>query len=134
MDAPHDNVGAIGITFKTFWDGGWFELDSMKVQYTTDGGATWHDVTGLDMGRYPDDLDYLINVAFWEEAVPYLWTFDEVDGVNGIRIYGAPGAIGPDYEHFVGALELEVFAVIPEPATLALLALGNLRLARRRRH
>ncbi|MBN1852295.1 MAG: PEP-CTERM sorting domain-containing protein [Pirellulales bacterium] len=133
LDSPKENVAAIGVTFKTFWDGGWFELDTMKVQYTTDGGTTWVDVTGLDMGRYPDDLDYLINVANWAEVAPFLWTFDPIDGVNGVRIYGPPGGINPDVEHFVGAEELEIFALVPEPASLALLILGGLALLVRRR-
>lgn len=134
MDAPKDNVAAIGITLKTFGDGGWFQLDQMKVQYTKDGGVTWNDVTGLDMGRFPDDLDYLINVSNWAEVAPFLWTFDEIDGVNGIRLYGPPGGVPGGADNFVAALELEVFGLVPEPASLALLALGGLALARRRRH
>ncbi|MBN2021766.1 MAG: PEP-CTERM sorting domain-containing protein [Pirellulales bacterium] len=133
LDSPKDDVCAIGVTFKTFWDGGWFELGGMKVQYTTDGGTTWNDVTGLDMGRFPDDLDYLINVSTWEEAAPFLWTFDAVDGVNGMRIYGPPGGINGDVEHFVGALEMEIFAAVPEPASWTLLALGGLALLALRR-
>lgn len=134
LDAAKDNITAIGVSLKTFGDGGWFNLDAMEVQYTTDGGLIWTDVTGLDLGRYPADLNYLINTAVWAEVAPFLWTFDAVDGVNGIRIFGPPGGGLSDVDGFIAATELEVFAQIPEPCTLALLALGCLmRICRRRR-
>lgn len=133
LDSPKNDVAAIGITFKTFGDGGWFKTDTMKVQYTTDGGTTWNNVTGLDMGRYPTDLGYLISTANWPEVIPYLWTFDVIDGVNGMRIYGAPGGAMTDVDGFIGAEEFEIFALVPEPCTLVLLGLGGLALVRRRR-
>lgn len=132
FDEAKDNVAAVGVSLKTFGDGGWFKLDTMKVQYTTDGGSNWHDVTGLDLGRFPDDLEYLTTTANWAEVAPFLWTFDPIDGVNGMRIYGPPAGT-TDGDGFVGAVELEVFPLVPEPATLALLALGGLAAARRRR-
>ena len=133
LNSAKDNITAIGITFKTFGDGGWFNPDTMKVQYTRDGGTSWSDVTGLNMGRYPTDLNYLINTATWPEAAPFLWTFDSIDGVNGMRIYGAPGGGLTDVDGFIGAEEFEIFAQIPEPCTLVLLALSGLTLIRRRR-
>ncbi len=135
LDSAKYNVAAIGVSLKTFGDGGWFDLDAMKVQYTTDGGISWVDVTGLDLGRYPADLDYLINTANWAEVAPFLWTFDAVDGVNGIRVFGAPGGGLTDVDGFIGATELELFALIPEPSTVALLAFGCLMLTcLRRKH
>lgn len=133
LNSAQNDVAAIGITFRTFGDGGWFNPDTMKVQYTTDGGATWNDVTGLDMGRYLADLPYLIGTANWPESAPYLWTFDPIDGVNGMRIYGAPGGGMTDVDGFIGAEEFEIFAQVPEPCTLVLLGLAGLTLVRRRR-
>lgn len=102
--------------------------DPLDVEYTTDSGSTWTPVTGLDKGRYP--ADYLDLEAFlWNYENAFLFTFDPVSGIDGIRVASDGG--GPaDGNGFIASYEFEVCAV-PEPAAMLLLLLGSAPIRRR---
>lgn len=126
FEQSQSDVAGFGIVFKYFGDGGCF--DSFEIQTYDAATDTWTAVTGLDTSTYYDDKTYLTDVATDFVEAGYLFTFDEVDSIDGIRIYG--DGWGTAWDGFIGASEIEVFQV-PEPTALALLAAGLL-LARRR--
>lgn len=140
-DEAQDQVRAVGVTFKRFGDGGLFDpATPPRIEYTLDG-STWISAPGLDLFRYEDVASNMVNYGFGPEQA-FLFTFDELSDIVGIRAIGAPeGSV--DGNGFVGVFEFEVFgsalvqAQIPEPATgtLAVIALALLggRLTRRRR-
>lgn len=135
--AAKDNVAAVGMVFAGFRDGGFFgascsELTAPRVEYTTDG-TTWVPATGLDVGRYPMDFQGLRRLQ-WGPDAAYLFRFDPVDGITGIRIIGNPsGFIGGEGDGFVGVLEFEVFAdsgaMVEAPAAAPLFRPSLVKLA-----
>jgi len=130
---PQDSVGAVGITFHRFFDGGLFDdnVSPMRVEVTRDG-STWEAVSGLDKYRYPDVYPELAEFATpggvrFDPEFSFLFTFDLQDDILGIRAIGDPD--GPaDVDGFIGILEFEVFQSIPEPSTILLLGLGTVGL------
>ncbi|MGB1124851.1 MAG: PEP-CTERM sorting domain-containing protein [Phycisphaeraceae bacterium] len=135
-------IDQVTINLVGFVDGGWFgtpgsnstasgDLVVPTVQVTTDGGTTWTDVAGVT-----DDYIAQISSATigGPDALP-LATFDfAAQGpVDGIRLIGTPGGTASGGQPgFIGATEITVNQ-IPEPGSLALLGLGGLLVARRRR-
>ena len=113
---PQSNVAAIGSCATVWADGGVLTPESLDVQYTTDNGNTWMSVTGLDLGRYADDVDDLRDWATaygWYNLQSHLFTFDPItEEIDGIRMigesYNNPSAGDPN--GFIAMLELEVFA------------------------
>lgn len=116
---PQENVGAIGIMMNGFADGGFFQGENLRVEYTTDG-TTWTPVTGLDLGRYPKDQPRLMSTAIsygqnydyeGSNDAAFLFTFDTIPiAITGIRVIGPADGIGGDYDGFVACYEVEVFA------------------------
>lgn len=135
---PKDQVAAVGITFKRFGDGGLFDPDNLPdVEFTTDG-STWQSVSGLDLMRYGEIATAMIDFATppgvtFPPEQSFLFTFDPVSGIRGIRAIGAPeGTV--DGNGFLGVFEFEVFqATVPEPASALLAMLGGAALLGRRR-
>ena len=137
------NVGAVGVTMVFRSDGGWFqdtEANPLRLQYTLNGIA-WQDVTGLNKGLYT--TDYLSAAALGSTATytgSWLFTFDPVSGITGLRLIGLPGGAAVDMGGYgyleVGELQAFTVTAIPEPSTYAALfgltALGFA--AYRRRH
>lgn len=106
---PQNNVAAMGVVFNGFVDGGYFDpCKGFRIEYTTDG-ANWTPVTGLDLGRYTDDWITLRECS-WGPDVAFLFRFDAVSGITGLRIIGRPDGYSADADGFIGACELEVFA------------------------
>lgn len=126
FDASQDDVAGLGIVFKRFFDGGVF--DSFAIETYDETSDTWTEVTGLDTATYFDDKTYLTDVADIGVEAGYLFTFDAVDGVDGIRIIG--DGWGTAWDGFIGVSEIQVFPV-PEPTAFALLAFGLLVTRRR---
>ncbi|MFA5265362.1 MAG: PEP-CTERM sorting domain-containing protein [Opitutaceae bacterium] len=108
-------------------DGGWFQ-DTMgnplRVQFTQDG-TNWFDVTGLDKGLYTND--YLSAAALGATSTytgSWLFTFNPVSDVTGLRLIGLPGGSAGDMSNYgyLSIGEMQAFAVaVPEPGTSALL-------------
>jgi hypothetical protein len=109
-EAPRDTVTAVGIVFKFFSDGGWFDDSSspFSVEWTANGGTTWFPVTGLQKGRYTTDYPALEALP-WDVEAGYLLTFDPVHGIDGIRVRGDGGGFA-NSDGFIGVVELEAFA------------------------
>ena len=112
---PQNNVAAVGMTFAGFKDGGYFGNSlcgvepNFRVEYTVDG-TTWTAVTGLDKGRYSADERKLMSLQ-WGPDTAFLFRFNPVSGITGIRIIGDPdGFTTGDGDGFLGWLEFEVFA------------------------
>lgn len=126
FDQPQNAVAGFGIVLKRFFDGGVF--DSFAIETYDSATDTWTAVTGLDTSTYYDDKDYLTNVAEVGTEAGYLFTFDAVSGIDGIRING--DGWGTMLDGFIAVSEIEVFQ-IPEPTSILLVAAG-LALIRRR--
>lgn len=122
---PQDGVAAMGVVFNQFGNGGYFNVDgctggALRIEYTLDG-TTWTPVTGLDLGRYPADWRAL-RLRTWRPDTGFLFRFNPVSGITGLRIIGNPAAYGADVDGFVGAFELDAFAnktVAPAPQASA---------------
>lgn len=119
-EQPQFRVGAIGVILRWFGDGGFYKdggAAPLRVEYTTTAtlnpaAAAWLPVTGLDKGRYPTEWSNLAAGpdVFWHVA--FLFRFDPLDGITGLRIIGAPAGGGTgDPDGYVGAYEIEVFGV-----------------------
>lgn len=121
--SAQDNVAAVGMFFNGFKDGGYFGDNLcggtaiVNVEYTTDGGSTWTPVTGLQIGSYAADC-FRIQMTcrppdpFNGVKTPYLFRFDPVSGINGIRLIGNPsGYVLSEGDGFLGWREFEVFKV-----------------------
>lgn len=109
-DQPQYQVRALGVMLNQYSDGGVFSdacTYPFRIEYTTDG-STWMEVTGLDKGRYTDEWT---SIARWyfNPQVAWLFTFDELNGITGLRIIGKGTPRGSDTDGFVGAFEIEVF-------------------------
>lgn len=134
-DVPQDDVAGAGWVLRINPDGGWFEKNSVDVEYATiSGGATnWTSVSNLDLSSYNDDLEKLIYArtnSAYNLDTGFLFTFNAVSGINGLRISGQPGGA----EEFVSIIEFEAFRAIPEPAIgfgIAALACAFLRRIRK---
>jgi len=113
---PRNNVAAVGMTFAGFRDGGYLghgiceDEPSFRIEYTTDG-TNWAPVTGLDKGIYPDVAQKLQSLQ-WGPDAAFLFRFNPVSGITGIRIIGDPDGYvaGGAGNGFLGWLEFEVFA------------------------
>lgn len=126
-----DDVAAITLHHATYADGGWFdypninssliELDTIsiepRVQYTTDNGITWQEVTN-STNNYSNAINNNTipsnSGGFIQGAVTF--EFDPVDDINGIRIFGdgaGPTASG-NAAGFIGICEFEVFQIANE--------------------
>lgn len=109
-EEPQYKVAAIGVMLNQYSDGGVFAdscIHPFRVEYTADG-TTWTEVAGLNKGRYTDEWT---NIARWwfNPQVAWLFTFDELNGIKGLRIIGNSSPRGSDTDGFVGAFEVEVF-------------------------
>lgn len=107
---PQNNVAAMGVVFNGFNDGGYFDPCSpIRIEYTQDG-TTWTPVTGLDLGRFPGTW-FDLRARPWAPDTAFLFRFDAVNGITGLRIIGDPdGYTGGDLDGFIGCFEVEVFA------------------------
>ncbi|HOW70644.1 MAG TPA: hypothetical protein PKY77_08590 [Phycisphaerae bacterium] len=106
---PQNNVAAMGVTFAGFGDGGYFDpCSNLRIEYTTDG-SNWIAVSGLDLGRYSEDWT-ILRASSWGPDTSFLFRFDPVSGITGLRIIGNPDGYSGDADGFIGASELEVFA------------------------
>jgi hypothetical protein len=113
---PQSHVTAFGIVLKFFSDGGWLDEDHdpFTIEYTTNNGASWIPVTGLDKGTYADDYAGL-ELSTYPLETGFLFTFDPISiPIDGIRIWGDGGGTAdpysfPDSEGFLAATEIEVF-------------------------
>lgn len=116
--APQRDVAALGVAMTFFIDGGWYHdtpADPLQVEYTSDG-VNWSAVTGLKKGRYT--ADYAVCAALpWEYKGTWLFTFDPVDNVRGIRLSGLPaGDVAALGGHgYISLREMEVYAAFPVP-------------------
>jgi len=135
---PHNDVAAVRFWHYVFNDGGFFDHPGLtivgdtgdtisllpRIQYTTDG-TTWLDANEVT-NTYADVITDSTVPAFALRG-PIDFTFDPVDGVTGIRLFGdgwvQDGGAGGNEAGFVGGREFEVYTV-PEPATLGLMAIG----------
>ncbi|MGD9125984.1 MAG: PEP-CTERM sorting domain-containing protein [Planctomycetia bacterium] len=124
FDTAQSNVAALGVCQKMYDCGGYLDPSTIRVEYTTDNGATWTPATGLDLGRYAEDYADLQLVP-WSQYDTELFTFDTITTpIDGIRLIGVPHAndiYAGDTNGFLATSELEVFAAVPEPSTIALL-------------
>jgi hypothetical protein len=124
--AKQHRVKALGVWFRRFGDGGYF-VDTaaapLRVEYTDDAGASWHDVPNLDKGGYTESWRKLFHQVYWDiggghfvgEQSCFLFRFDELNGVDGLRVIGKQttgGTWGAPYG-FTGCYELEAFGVAP---------------------
>lgn len=119
------NVSAVGVGFQWYNDGGIFEdscVHPLRIEYTKDGGMTWTAVTGLDTGRYRDEWTSIAVNIGWNPRTDWLFRFDEVDDIDGLRIIGTPAGRGGDTNGFVTGYEFEVFGV---PTKAALIDFNN---------
>jgi hypothetical protein len=96
--------------------GGYF--DSLTVEVLQ--GENWVEVSNLGLSESLEALVYFQSIEL---------TFDKIEG-DAIRIIGNAGGS----QAFTSLTELEAFGVIPEPATMSLLALGGIAMLRRRRN
>lgn len=116
-----------GLYFTGDWHGrqiGWFD-------------GTWHDLGGYDLNRWYDvkltlDLDakaFDISIdngaLLFEGALPTQPSL--VNGVQRLVLFNDNGS------GYSGSAWFDNISVVPEPATMSLLALGGLSLLRRRR-
>ncbi|MGD9127977.1 MAG: PEP-CTERM sorting domain-containing protein [Planctomycetia bacterium] len=143
---PQTDVAAVGIIMMMFKDGGYLTADTLRVEYLVQGGNSgdpndWQTVTGLDLGTYDDNYTILQNAPFEGSRNRYahseLLTFDAITApIDGIRIIGdVLSPSGDDMDGFLGMVEFEAFAAVPEPSTVVLLlgALGSMILIVRRK-
>ncbi len=110
---PKRRVAALGVALTFFADGGWFQDtpgDPLRVEYTVDG-ENWTAVNNLHKGRYTADYA-ACDALSWNYKGAWLFTFDPVDDVRGIRLAALPGgsvgALGGN--GYVSVRELEVYA------------------------
>jgi len=108
--SPQHRITALGVALRLFGDGGdWDDCQvPLRIEYTTDG-ATWIPATGLDKRRYP----YLWQRLYYDgdAQTGFLFTFDELNGITGLRVIGDPQGRSGDEDGFVGCYELEVFGI-----------------------
>ena len=109
--SPQDSVTALGVVFRFLPAslGGWFDesVRPLVVEWTADGGATWQEVQNLSKSSYSADVSALAALVVSQSSplhAGYLFTFDPIDGIDGLRIRG-DGAGG-----VISIAELEVFA------------------------
>ncbi|MCX7002488.1 MAG: hypothetical protein NTV22_04345, partial [bacterium] len=110
--AVKSGVVAVGVTHCWFSDGGEFG-SNVVVQYTTDG-TTWQNASGQDLGAWLNDWPRL---RVWRNTWGggdwrggFMITFDRLDNIKGIRLYGMPGLTVSDAgSGFIGVYEFEVF-------------------------
>jgi hypothetical protein len=114
--APQPGVAAVGIALTFFADGGWYQdtpADTLLVECTLDG-QNWTAVSNLHKGRYTADYPACAALS-WDYKGTWLFTFDPVDDVRGIRLSGLPGgsvgALGGN--GYVSVREMEVYATFP---------------------
>lgn len=148
--APVMNVTQLSVQHFLANDGGWFgpttvvaggapltaaDLAAPTLQVTSDGGTTWVDVATTN--DYVSQLTGNVRGTGFPDGTTAEWaTFDFAaqNGINGIRLVGnGAGNAGGDANGFIAVHEIAVEGVIPEPGSLALLGLGGLLIARRRR-
>lgn len=141
FDEPTSDVDRFVLYHRTFGDGGWFAdtientdfgLMEPKVQFTTDGGLTWQDISGV-VSDYIDVMTGSVPTAAGTTSNPITFEFDSLGAIDGIRVFGNGG--GTASGGFIGVAELEVYqTVIPTPAALPLgMMLLGMPLLRRRR-
>ncbi|MBN1910234.1 MAG: PEP-CTERM sorting domain-containing protein [Pirellulales bacterium] len=144
FDDPQSNVAAVGAVMMMYADGGYITADTLRIEYLEEGGDwtdpnDWHSVSNLDLGTYDDNYTALQAVG-GRYAHSELFTFDPIAGpIDGLRMIGTtaysddPTKADPD--GFLGMLEFEAFAAVPEPGTVVLLfgALGTVLLILRRK-
>jgi hypothetical protein len=149
-DTAQNNVAAVKVSFAVFSDGGWFATPASNdaantgtagadnvsfyptIQFSTDGGTTWANVTGQD-DDYTTTVLPNVPGGYAKLVGPATFTFNAVSGINALRIIGDGfGPSGTDPNGFIGLFEFEAYTQVPEPASLSLLAATGLLLRRRR--
>jgi len=109
--SAQNRVAALGVCFQSFTDGGLFDdcQDPIRIECTTSTVTAWHPVTGLNKYRYPYIWQRLTYLASTGPQLGFLFTFDEVSDLTGLRIIGDPHGFAGDRTGFLGAYEIEVF-------------------------
>jgi hypothetical protein len=126
--SPHHHLAAMGAVLRWNVDGGLFDEcgEGTRIEWK-DADGNWTAVTGLQKYRYPYLVDDLIALGgsyawgygngnttlynYWMTvSTGFLFTFDPVDNVHGLRMIGKPvPAPDGDPDGFIMASEVDVF-------------------------
>jgi hypothetical protein len=117
FDEPQRGITAVGVVFKFFSDGGWYDesVSPFRILYSTNG-SFFVPVSDLHKSTYADDYLDLAALA-WNVESGYLLTFAPLEAdVLCLQLEGDGGGTadpdpGTDTEGFLAITELEVFQV-----------------------
>ena len=89
----------------SFWDGGWFEMGTQRIEILKNG--EWTALDGVECDpEYPTGL---LQDDFGEGWETFTFTFDPVE-CEGIRIAGMAGG----QASFISCAEIRILAVVPD--------------------